>query len=331
MKIARELRDIFFKASERYERLASEVRDTLKTSVEEKGWFFTSRVKKLESFALKVETGRVLDPRNLEDFFACTIVVPTTPEIAAAENFLKDHYGDAIRRPRDDSVTKKYPSSFVFDDLRLYVVRQAVPSGRNPDLEGIRFEVQIKTILQHAWSIATHDLIYKSDSVSWPRERIAYQVKAMLEHAEIAIAEASTLSNAKAIAKEDSHIAAVRQILGALDKIWTSDRLPTDVKRLAETVSELFRTCRLSPDRFEEIVDAEIGRVGTLPTDLSPYSFIVQAIAHVDGQDLRRHLDKGRSVVVIHRGMDLPDWMWRPNEHIIQLGESSAPASSQPA
>ena len=51
------------------------------------------------------------------------------------------------------------------------------------------FEVQIKTILQHAWSIATHDLIYKTDTVSWPKERIAFQVKAMLEHAEIAIAE----------------------------------------------------------------------------------------------------------------------------------------------
>jgi hypothetical protein len=47
----------------------------LKPLVEQKGWFFTWRLKELESFALKIETGRVSNPVALEDFFACTIVL----------------------------------------------------------------------------------------------------------------------------------------------------------------------------------------------------------------------------------------------------------------
>ncbi|TIV38011.1 MAG: hypothetical protein E5V91_16015 [Mesorhizobium sp.] len=319
MKIAKELRDIFSAAEERYKRLATEVRDTLKTRVEERGWFFASRVKGLESFALKVETGRVPDPTAVEDFFGCTIVVPTIPEIAVAEAFVAEHYNGKARRPVNDKSTKKNSYSFQFDDLRLYVSRDALPSGRNPDLDGLIFEVQIKTILQHAWSIATHDLIYKSDSVSWPRERIAFQVKAMLEHAEIAIAEANSLSASPAVAKADERSISVGKVLTALKEIWDQERLPNDVKRLAETVNDLMKTCYLPPQRLAEIVEAEVARVGALPTDLSPYSFIVQAIAHTADVDFKKQLDRGKTKIVIHGGMELPDWMLQPNAKIIRI------------
>lgn len=75
MKIHRKLRDTFNHASEKYNRLAVEVNGTLKNLVESEKWFYTSRVKELESFALKVETARVQDPSKLEDFFACTIIL----------------------------------------------------------------------------------------------------------------------------------------------------------------------------------------------------------------------------------------------------------------
>ena len=61
--------------------------------------------------------------------------------------------------------------------------------------------MQVKTFLQHAWGIATHDLIYKTDDVSWSRQRIAYQIKAMLEHAEMSIQEAGRLAEAVALSK----------------------------------------------------------------------------------------------------------------------------------
>jgi len=321
MKIIKALRDLYQASSIKYERLAAEVRETLKPRAEASGWFFLSRLKELESFALKIETGRVPDPRNMEDFYACTIVVPTILQIDDAEELVRSLFDFDERRPPDDAATRKASSSFAFDDLRLYVKRRSLASGKDADLDGIIFEVQIKTILQHAWSTATHDLIYKTDTVSWPRERIAYQVKAMLEHAEVAIAEASRLSDARAVAKKDDRTDNILRIIQQVESFWSKDRLPDNVKRLAETVFDLLRTCDLSANDLAAILEAEKRRIGLLPTDLSPYAFVVQAMAHSDTVDFqnkfsRRHI---RSSIVIHSGMDLPPWMQDAHDRIVKL------------
>src|SRR5207247_360952 len=110
-------------------------------------------------------------------------------EIDQAEALIRENFTVNERRPRQRDRTHKAPHAFPFDDLRLYVRVPNTPASPPTDLVGILFEVQIKTFLQHAWSIATHDLLYKADDANWNKERIAYQIKAMLEHAEISIQE----------------------------------------------------------------------------------------------------------------------------------------------
>src|SRR5689334_20945235 len=77
-------------------------------------WHYESRVKEQQSFALKVETGR-FDPSNLEDFFACTLVVANTLEIEAAEQLILSQFKEHYRRPKQASWTHKSPDSFPFD------------------------------------------------------------------------------------------------------------------------------------------------------------------------------------------------------------------------
>jgi hypothetical protein len=50
MKVNKRLRDLHEEGNNRYSRLATEVRDMLKPLVEQKGWFFTWRLKELESW-----------------------------------------------------------------------------------------------------------------------------------------------------------------------------------------------------------------------------------------------------------------------------------------
>lgn len=321
MKIAKSLRDSYTAAREKYERLGADVKDTLKNKVEERGWFFASRLKELESYALKVETGRVPNLGAMEDFFGCTIVVPSATALPEAEQFVRDLFTLRERRPKADEETKKPPYSFMFDDVRLYVVRGADPAGHNPDLDDLPFEVQLKTVLQYAWGIATHDLIYKSDSISWSKQRIAFQVKAMLEHAEVAIAEASGLSTSPSVAKMDDRTASVASVLAQVVAYWPADQLPDDVKRLSESIFELLTCCDRSPAQLTAILDLEKGRLGTLPSDLSPYSFTLQALANDPASDFqtkfnRRHV---RTRIVVHSGMELPAWMTRPNNRVIRL------------
>ena len=319
MKIARRLRDIHQDCLERYTLLSNEVRELLRIPIEERNWFYLSRLKKLESFALKVETGRVSDPNKVEDFFACTIVVPTMKEVQEAEELVCGSFKLDNRRPRQREITHKPSFSFAFDDLRLYVARQPSASGRHPEIDGIVFEVQIKTILQHAWSLATHDLIYKADTVSWPLERIAFQVKAMLEHAEVAIDKAGSLSEGSSVAKSDRRTIIVRELMGEIKRVWTDDRLPTDLKRLAENILNILRIAGPGEVRFQEVIASEQKRLGVLPYDLSPYALTLQALAHFQGIDFQRKFLDSRITIFVHDDMQLPEWMQHEHSRIVRV------------
>ena len=260
-------------------------------------------------------------PDQMEDFFACTIVVRTNAEIVEANDLVLSFYNFKSRRPKDNSKTHKTSSDFAFDDLRLYVARRPAVSGKYPQLDGLVFEVQIKTILQHAWTVATHDLIYKSDTVSWPRERIAFQIKAMLEHAEVAISETDHLANAPAVAKMNSRTTGILFIVEHLNNFWTSDRLPKDVKRLAEVIFDVLCACKIKPDQFPIIIEAEKQRLNLIPEDLSPYALTIQALAQNSTAEFKRKLDESRvrTKIVIHSGMDLPTWMLGQHPKILNF------------
>jgi len=321
MKIFKAIRDLYIDSRPRYKKLEEEAKAILGTSAEKRGWLFVGRLKKIESFAQKIETGRVPDPSAMEDFYACTIAVPTIAEIDSAKTLVLQKFDLSHRKPESDDATHKSASSFVFDDLRLYVSRRPSTHGPHTELDGLVFEVQIKTLLQHAWSIATHDLIYKSDSVSWPRERIASQVKAMLEHVEVAIAEASHLEKAPTVAKSNARTDAIRQLISEIKKVWPEDRLPENIKRLAETILDLLRTIGRDANCFTSIIEEERRRLGLLPINLSPYAFFVQALARSSQVDLQRKLARnpGGAKICIHSGMDLPDWMEQPHQRIIHI------------
>ena len=56
--------------------------------LKDRRWHYESRVKNLESFALKVESGRYDDPNQVEDFFACTIVAENLDSMSKAEKLV---------------------------------------------------------------------------------------------------------------------------------------------------------------------------------------------------------------------------------------------------
>jgi ppGpp synthetase/RelA/SpoT-type nucleotidyltranferase len=260
--------------------------DKLKAQVDEKilakkrdTWHYYSRVKSEESFALKLETGRVKDPKQLEDFFGSTLVVENINEIKNAIKFIASIFEIKDRRPPTDDFTHKESSSFAFDDLRLYVSLRKIdylPPGLLYDL---KFEVQIKTFLQHAWSIATHDLIYKSDAVSWSKERVAFQIKAMLEQAEISISGADALSKLPELAKQNSESKTLNEAKTFLISVFPAESLPFDLLRLSTIVNDLLKAFEISLPILKEIIEAENAlHRGVKTLNLSPYGIIIQSI-----------------------------------------------------
>jgi hypothetical protein len=51
----------------------------------------------------------------------------------------------------------------------------------------IKFEVQLPTAFEYAWSVVTHDLVYKTDDFDWRKARMAALLKAAVEQIELLI------------------------------------------------------------------------------------------------------------------------------------------------
>jgi len=309
MKISNSVRDLFTLQKAINERLADRVKELLGENKKD-NWFYKGRVKQLESFAQKLETGR-FDPRALEDFFACTIVVENKNAINEAVQLVEKFCIIHDRKPKKIGETHKSPDLFSFDDLRLYVkLKQSETSPPSP-LNDILFEIQIKTFLQHAWSIATHDLIYKGSSISWGKARLAFQIKAMLEHAEISIEQVEALSGSSALSITDAKTSTLKDIIIWLQSSWEAELLPLDVVRLSQSLLDVMKAMKLELEDIRQAVntDTENG-YGTKAKNLSPYEIVVKAIFN-NQQDkfrsfLRDRWAKNKLFITPEMELDIP-------------------------
>jgi len=308
MKIPASVRALYEDQKGTNERLQKVVDQRIK-GIKRERWHYESRVKELPSFALKVESGRFKDPRSLEDFFACTLVVANSREIDEAEQLIRDTFTIQKRRPEQAGRTHKAANEFPFDDLRLYVSLPEGPAVPPSDLTGVIFEIQIKTFLQHAWSIATHDLVYKTDDVNWSKERIAFQIKAMLEHAEISIQEAERLATSSALAKEDADTEDLKRAIALIKSQWAPDELPEDVRRLSVNIVAVLKALSIRLERLEEILNS--GKAihgGAHPKNLSPYCTVIQYLFDAEKDRLLAYLsrDNVRTRILIPEEIQIP-------------------------
>lgn len=290
MKIPKSLRDQHANYNSQYAPLEERVENILMLK-KKHHWHYEGRLKTLESFALKVESGKKNYLDSFEDFFACTLVVENLASIKSAEEIIRNQFEFFEKRPPKDNFTTKNSDSFHFDDLRLYVKWKDTPLTKPTGLDGLLFEVQIKTFFAHSWALATHDLIYKTDEVSWPKERIAFQIKAMLEHAEVSIYEAEKLSKSNYLKKTDIKTKEINSIIKLINSLWTTDKLPKNKKLLAENIYNLIVNIGISLKSLSKILEVEtnLGR-GKKTLNLSPYSTIVQSLFNQKEREMQKFL-----------------------------------------
>jgi len=308
VKISKSIRSAFDEQSDLHRLLEKKVKATLEPVVQDT-WHYEGRVKSVESYALKIETGR-FDPDDLEDFFGCTLVVPTMNVTDDAEALVQSLFDVLSRKPETSKMAMAGALDFRFDHTRLYA-RIKVPLGLDPGpIHTIRFEIQIKTYLQHAWSIATHDLTYKTSELSWGKERVAAQVKATLEAAEVSIVEAEQLSKSgnKLLTREDHATTQLAMIAGTLQRNFTSVLLPADVKRLAQTIKVSLDACAIDLAQFGKILDAgKRAHGGSHPADFSPFGLLVLYLVEQQPGKLRRALRrKNGPMIYIPKEITLP-------------------------
>ncbi|MBF4622918.1 hypothetical protein [Clavibacter sp. VKM Ac-2872] len=299
MKIVQSLRKSFDDQLE-LQQLVEARAKTIIEAVIPATWHYEGRIKLLESFALKVETGK-FDPLDLPDFFACTIVVPTMADLAGAEKKVEGLFEKVSRKPLTDKEALSDAFSFPFDHTRLYCRIRVAPGMETAPINAVQFEVQIKTYLQHAWSIATHDLTYKSNTVSWGTQRVAAQVRATLEAAEVSIVEAVKLTETgnRFLAREDPLTIELSEIIKVLSREFSEQELPEDMRRLAQTLHTLLGSCKVQISALAPLLKRGREARGSHPLDLSPYATVLQYLIDTKAAAVKVALRKAKAPVVL--------------------------------
>lgn len=165
-----------------------------------------SRTKSVESFAEKIgrEGKGYVNPLNeVTDFCGLRIVAYTIDDVAAIGRLINEEFEIDQEHSGDKRQSLK-PHEFGYLSVhyiaRLDQQRATLREFRN--FEGMRFEIQLRTVLQHAWAAIDHRLRYKSatDAPEHIRRRL-FLVSGMLELAdrELAAVVADALRHARQV------------------------------------------------------------------------------------------------------------------------------------
>jgi ppGpp synthetase/RelA/SpoT-type nucleotidyltranferase len=210
------------------EAVAKQVKETLLNFCDGKGYAFTSRIKTVESLAEKIETGRFKKWSDLDDLFACTVIIPTLLDEKEIIEFCKTTF--EIIRTVKRGQNKKPPDTFRFDSTRIYArLRKNDDTDNMLSIYKIIFEIQIKSAFEHAWSVSTHDLVYKNDEIDWKRFRLAAQLKATVEQLDTLILAFEETSG---FIKDNDYpeIKIKRYLATETNKLFQSGKIPDELK-----------------------------------------------------------------------------------------------------
>lgn len=148
-----------------YEKLAEEVSYVLSECLAEgkiKPVSMSRRVKTLESFREKITRKKYSNPMNqMQDLAGVRVVCAYQVELDLIEKIIEDNFEIIERTDKAEElgVNKMGYSG------KAFVVKfgAGYSGGRYKDLTSLYCEIQYRTVLQDAWAIIDHQLVYKDE------------------------------------------------------------------------------------------------------------------------------------------------------------------------
>lgn len=257
--------------------VAKKVKETLINFCENKGYAFRSRLKTVESLAEKIETGRFKKWSDLNDLFASTVIIQTLSHEKEVVEFCKNTFEivNIVKRGQN----KKAPDIFIFDSTRIYAKLRPIPDiplGDNLSIYSIVFEIQIQSAFEDAWSVATHDLVYKSSEIDWRRFRLAAQIKATVEQLDtliLAFEETSKIIHNNNYAE----IKIKGQLAIQINKLFENNKLPDelqpkDMSRFCNNLYLLLDKRKNKDSKPIDIIKQIITEIESTPSNRIPLS-----------------------------------------------------------
>lgn len=208
--------------------LEKDVKGFLESFCERNKFLFEGRIKSRNSVSEKLETGMYSSWSDLDDLYACSIIVNLPSDEVRVKEYLTTVFNLNEEKTKHKGGQNKPPDVFRYDSTR------AICSLRQPShIEGVEliystsFEVQIRTIFEYAWAKTTHALAYKSPVVDWKRQRLAAQLKAATEQIETLILAFDIASEHISVSKSIG-IEEQAKIHNTFKELFTTGAIPVE-------------------------------------------------------------------------------------------------------
>jgi len=170
----------------KYEKLAKSLENTLKRLLEGTNYIIiTSRIKEYDSLLEKIQRKNYDKPfEKMKDICGLRIVCPYLSDTEIISKIINDEFDVEESVDKSDLLE---PDKFGYRSYHFIIKLKkdwlTVPDYR--DLGGIKAEIQLRTILMHAWADIEHVLSYKSkEDVPRELQRDLSKLSALLELAD---------------------------------------------------------------------------------------------------------------------------------------------------
>ncbi|MBN1892974.1 hypothetical protein JW906_00685 [bacterium] len=270
------------------------------------------RVKEIPSFAEKAtrRQDRYPDPVHMfTDLCGMRIIVPTYDQVAVVREFIETRF-HVIEF--DDKTERLSEEEFGYRDMHFII---QLREDRNLNLSEKELsqigerkaEIQVRTVLQHAWAEILHDRIYKtaiSVPVQWRRE--ANRLAALLEKADESFSGLADALDSQTAAYEVCLPEPKRKMeIEALHTILALDQESPSKPLLALKLARILMTA----DRWKEAADVLTGRMQeSMEFDLELGYALCRGNIHVPGsQKFRNGLKRLAKVAMPDRPVEIPD------------------------
>lgn len=202
------------------------------------------RVKDLKSLSNKIELKNKYERlEDITDLCGIRVITFLDSEVNKAAQIIRDNL--TIDESNSTDRNQREPNQFGYRSSHLIVsldpIRSSLPEFVN--LGGLKAEIQIRSILQHAWAEIEHDLGYKSgDEVPYEFSRRFNRLSAVLESADF---EFNSLKALKVTYKKEVSKSQSNVITLPLDVISLSIMIDNN-KALAKVRSYLIKRYQIS-------------------------------------------------------------------------------------
>lgn len=156
----------FIERNEKNKQLCSEIAYILKKrldTAEIEYSTITNRTKTLNSFLEKLDRKSYSDPfEEITDFAGVRIVYLYQKDLDNIEKQIKSEFNIV---ERVDKLNDKGADKFGYGALHFIIkLGKSSKGARYDDLKNLKCEIQVRTVLQDAWAIIDHHLVYKKES-----------------------------------------------------------------------------------------------------------------------------------------------------------------------